>query len=125
MFKAPEQFRYRKGVLGTTEKNGNNGLFLLPHFGVMLFCVCGDGEGWEHVSISIKDRKLTKDIKRCPTWQEMCYVKSAFWSNDEAVIQIHPKLEDYVDYHPFTLHLWKPKNQPIPLPPAVMVGPQE
>lgn len=38
---------------------------------------------WEHVSISLP--------KRVPTWAELCFVKSLFWSDDETVLQFHPK----------------------------------
>lgn len=63
---------------------------------------------WEHVSVSLKER--------CPTWEEMCQIKDLFFREDEAVIQIHPAKEEYVNIHKNCLHLWRPKNQKLPLP---------
>lgn len=69
--------------------------------------------GWEHVSVSLKNR--------CPTWEEMCAIKEIFWGDDEAVMQIHPPKEDYVNLHNYCLHLWKPVNGEITRPPKELV----
>lgn len=69
---------------------------------------------WEHVSVSC--------YNRCPNWTEMCFVKDLFWDAEEAVMQLHPPKSDYVNQHPYCLHLWKPLNQEIPLPPSIAVG---
>ena len=71
-------------------------------------------EGWEHVSVSTK--------RRCPNWQEMCFVKDLFWAPDECVVQYHPPKADYVNNHPFVLHLWKHRDMPFPTPPSILVG---
>jgi hypothetical protein len=73
------------------------------------------GAGWEHVSVSLP--------KRCPTWDEMKAVKEAFWPDEYPVMQLHPPKQDYVNCHPYCLHLWRPVFQIIPLPPPIMVGP--
>ena len=73
-------------------------------------------EGWEHVSVST--------TSRTPSWTEMCFVKDLFWLETECVIQYHPAMENYVNYHPYCLHMWRPLNQEIPLPPGWMVGPK-
>lgn len=69
--------------------------------------------GWEHVSVSIVDR--------CPSWDDMCFVKSLFWEDDETVIQFHPEKKSYVNNHPFCLHLWKNVGQDVELPPTEFV----
>ena len=33
---------------------------------------------------------------RCPTWNEMCFVKDMFWSEDEVCIQYHPDKKNYM-----------------------------
>lgn len=66
---------------------------------------------WEHVSVSLPRQR------RCPTWPEMCFIKDLFWDEEETVIQYHPKKSDYVNIHPFVLHLWKPAHIAIPMPP--------
>lgn len=70
-------------------------------------------EGWEHVSVSTR--------RRCPNWTEMCFVKDLFWSPDECVVQFHPPRSEYVNNHPFALHLWRHKNG-FPCPPSILVG---
>ena len=68
---------------------------------------------WEHVSVSLPNR--------CPTWDEMCFVKDLFWDKDETVIQFHPRDAEYVSYHDYCLHLWKRGEHE--LPPTLAVGP--
>jgi hypothetical protein len=97
-------------------KYGRNGAFLLPSGEEWLRCIISDGGGWEHVSVSLVDR--------VPTWDEMCWVKSLFWDDEEAVMQLHPPKSDYVNHHPYCLHLWRPTTGKIPLPPSEMVGPK-
>lgn len=71
---------------------------------------------WEHVSVSLGHR--------CPTWQEMSFVKDLFWDEEETVIQFHPPKSDYINVHPHCLHLWKPIGLKLPRPPSSTVGPQ-
>jgi len=77
-----------------------------------------DSFWWEHVSVST--------ATRCPTWPEMCFIKDLFWHEDECVVQYHPALKDYVNHHPYTLHLWRPTKQSdrMPTPPSILVGPK-
>ena len=63
---------------------------------------------WEHVSVSLPDR--------CLTWDEMCKIKDLFFDDEEAVFQIHPPKSEYVNFHEYCLHLWKPKGVPFPRP---------
>ena len=87
--------------MGSDESYGNNGQFLIKtmKFKRALKVQASDGFGWEHVSVSLVDR--------CPTWQEMCFVKSLFWGDDDLVVQFHPPESEYVNSHPFCLHLWR------------------
>ncbi len=72
------------------------------------------GPAWEHVSVSLPDR--------CPTWDEMCWVKGLFWGEDELVLQFHPPASVYVSHHQYCLHLWKPVGVEIPLPPTATLA---
>lgn len=87
--------------------------FAAEHHGLRV--IASWGGGWEHVSVSLE--------RRVPLWEEMCFVKRAFWGPEDAVMQIHPAESRYVNCHPFCLHLWRPVGAEIPLPPAWMVGP--
>lgn len=79
--------------------------------------VWSNGGGWDHVSVSWSNR--------CPTWEEMCRVKDVFFRKDETCIEYHPAEENYVNYHPYCLHIWKPQKQELPLPPTFMIGPKD
>jgi hypothetical protein len=70
--------------------------------------------GWEHVSVSKKTYT--------PTWDEMCYVKSLFWDEEDTVIQYHPAKSQYVNNHPYCLHLWRPTKERVPVPDPILVG---
>lgn len=69
---------------------------------------------WEHVSVSARDR--------CPTWEEMCWVKDQFWGPEECVVQFHPPRSLYVNQARYCLHLWRPIGLQLPLPPTIAVG---
>lgn len=79
-----------------------------------LTIIFSDGLGWEHVSVSTPGR--------CPNWPEMCFVKNLFWSADDVVIQFHPAASEYVNNHPYCLHLWRPQGITLPTPPRLLVG---
>lgn len=118
-FHVPNQYRLRRGPMGSDESYGNNGAFFIPSRpGKAPFkVVASDGMGWDHVSVSLPDR--------CPTWEEMCRVKALFWDDEDAVMELHPPRSDWVNNHQFCLHLWRPQECAIPLPPSVMVGHKE
>lgn len=112
MLKFPEKFREGGKV-------NENGYFLLPRqgkSGKYYTVIASNGEGWEHVSVSIATEKRT------PTWEEMCYIKSMFWDDEDPVMQLHPPRSQWVSNHPYCLHLWRPLRTDIPLPAPEMVG---
>ena len=108
--------------MASTKAYGNNGAFFVTCRAAKkpqtLLCIASDGEGWEHVSVSTP--------KRCPMWHEMVYVKHLFWEQEDLVIQFHPPASEYVDCHPFTLHLWRKVGTDdfCERPPSYLVGPQ-
>lgn len=125
MFRAPNEFRVRKHkLLGSEDIDGNNGFFVIPHhrikdhgYGVQM----SDGEGWEHASITIQCT-FKRMVERCPTWEEMCYIKNLLWDQEDVVIQYHPPASEYVNNHPYCLHLWRPINMELPRPHPSLVG---
>lgn len=96
------------------------GWFLLPPKigNRLIFTVASNGGAWEHVSVSIRQGNKTLT----PTWEEMAHVKSVFWGEEDCVIEYHPPKSDYVNQHPNVLHLWRPIDIQIPLPPSIFVG---
>lgn len=94
--------------------DGGNGWIHHPLFKRPMLVVFSNGGGWDHVSVSFRNKT--------PTWDEMCIVKDIFFNEDEVVIQYHPAKEDYINNHPHTLHLWKPQKEKIPTPPTIMAG---
>jgi hypothetical protein len=76
--------------------------------------VASNGMGYDHVSVSF--------AKRCPTWEEMCMVKDIFFDDVETVIQFHPKKSEYINNHPYCLHLWKKQGENYELPSSIMTG---
>lgn len=95
-----------------TYKNGKPIIDLKPE--KTLHFIFSWGCGFEHLSVSTP--------VRCPTWEQMCFMKDIFWRDDEVCMQLHPKKEDYVDNMPYCLHIWRPIDKEIPTPPSVMVG---
>lgn len=73
--KAIDKHRIREGQLASDERSGNNGAFMVPYrggaSGVILAVVVSDGDDWDHVSVSLQNR--------CPTWDEMCWIKAIFF----------------------------------------------
>lgn len=69
--------------------------------------------GWEHVSVST--------ARRVPNWLEMCFVKDLFWEPEDCIVQFHPPQSEYVNNHPYVLHLWKHIDG-FPMPPTILVG---
>jgi hypothetical protein len=125
--KVPEKYRLTKRdhPMASTKSDGNNGVFIVPHYGINDYefaCIVSDGLGWQHVSVHIRwAKKLNKDVERCPTWGEMCFIKSLFWEDDETVVQFHPAKSDYVNLHKYCLHLWRPVNVELPMPIKAMI----
>ena len=58
-------------------------------------------QDWEHISVTLYG------LDRTPTYKEMTKIKELFWRDDEICIEIHPPKSQYVNAHPYCLHLWK------------------
>jgi len=122
MFHVPELYRILDGPLGSTSVDANNGTFLFLSAciaGRDLYVIASDGMGWEHVSVHAGNRANKLFV---PCWDEMCYIKRVFWDEEDVVMQLHPARSEYVNTHPYTLHLWRPIGVDIPTPPAILVG---
>lgn len=96
------------------ESFGNNGLFEIPYANEVLRVIISDGGGWDHVSVSLRHR--------CPTWEEMHWIKRIFWDDRETVIEIHAPESEYVNCCENCLHLWKHQQSEIIRPPRWMLA---
>lgn len=112
MFHAPQTLMIDHPHLGRGE--GNNGFFRVKWFGTVLSIMSSDGEGWEHVSVSTRNRP--------PLWEEMVYVKSLFWDDEDCVVQFHPPKSKYVNNCENCLHLWRRVGSEFETPPTILVG---
>lgn len=88
-------------------------VFASPQDQQALRAIACVGEGWDHVSVSRTDR--------CPTWDEMEFVKRKFFREEETAMQIHVPPAKHINCHPYVLHIWRPHAWPIPLPPRDMI----
>lgn len=117
-FHEVEEFRVKNGPWGS-KKGDPFGLFFirLKPGGSVFKTICAPAdEEWQHVSVSLPNRT--------PHWSEMCRIKELFWGEDVTCIQFHPKKEDYVNFHPYCLHIWRWTKGEFPLPPTDLVGPK-
>jgi hypothetical protein len=76
--------------------------------------------GWEHVSVAVSTRAAGVN-RLLPNWTEMDWVKRLFWDDEQAVIQLQAPRSQWVSTAE-VLHLWRPIDRDIPLPPTRMVG---
>ena len=114
-----EPHRWRTGPWGSDTGNDFGAFQIVGPCGEELKIIASPGDAdesipWEHVSVSTR--------RRCPRWEEMCFVKDLFWDTEEAVMQLHPPKSEWVNNHNFCLHLWRPLDGQIPLPPSIAVG---
>jgi hypothetical protein len=116
--------QYRAQVHGfETGHEDAFGVFMVPYNGAKLRVIAcagfvseqehGREYAWDHCSVSLP--------KRIPNWLEMSYIRHLFWNPEDTVLQFHPPATDYVNFHPNTLHLWKPVYGEVLLPPKEMV----
>jgi len=114
-----EKYRVKSGIKKSDASYGNNGVFIIPGKRFYLVCLVSDGAGWEHVSVKVNAHPSTP--QRLPTWDEMNFIKQLFWDDAETVVQFHPRKDNYVNFHPFVLHLWKQVDSVFELPPRELV----
>jgi hypothetical protein len=118
--------KHRIQAPGFETKYGDNyGLFVIPfnYTGVKLRVMAQSGENsrndlgnnyaWDHVSVSLP--------KRIPYWDEMAHIKELFWEDHETVMQLHVPKSKHINFVKYCLHLWRPLDEKIPLPPITMV----
>jgi len=81
--------------------------------GPLLVGLSSGGLGWDHVSVSRKDR--------VPRYEEMVKIKRICFKPNEWAMELHAPPSKHISCHPYCLHLWRPLNADIPTPPEIMV----
>ena len=97
-----------------TENDGMGGKYYDKYNNKWLNFIFSYQLGWEHLSVSMPSKT--------PSWEQMCIMKDIFWNKDETCIEYHPREEDYVNNHEHCLHIWKPTEEILPIPPSLLVG---
>ena len=86
---ALDEFRQRdRSVLEMYGSFGDegNGVFrlLCQRTGTYLLCIASNGDGWDHVSVSV--------AHRIPNWLEMHFAKRTFFADGQTAMQLHVPL---------------------------------
>ena len=76
--------------------------------------IASDELGWDHVSV-------IRIPNKTPTWDEMSWIKSQFFEDDELALQYHPPKRDHINIQDHCLHIWRPQGVQVPMPPKIMV----
>jgi len=87
----------------------NHGTFLVPYQvaaapRVLLRVLVGQGGGWDHVSVGVQGGSRT------PTWEEMEFVRTLFFRDDETAMQLSVPRAEHINLHPGVLHWWRPQT---------------
>ena len=92
----------------------HNGVFEIPYRTDTLRVIASCGEGWDHVSVSMKNR--------IPNWYEMEFVAKLFFNSNEVAIQYHVPSGKHINIMENCLHWWRPHLPlQIPMPPLDFV----
>ena len=67
MFKIPNKYCIQARYFGSNDAIDSNGVFSIPLGPLVRNVMASDGMGWEHVSVSLRNRT--------PNWREMCFIK--------------------------------------------------
>lgn len=78
-----------------------------------MMMIIGCGEGWDHVSVSLP--------YRVPVYEEMKAIKRMCFRDDEWAMELHAPPSEHISVHPYVLHLWRPHDTQIPIPPEIMI----
>lgn len=109
-----QKYRQPDPVTGIVYSEDVDGLYIIARRGAVLRVIASDGLGWDHVSVSL--------AHRCPTWDEMEFVRGLFFRDDETAMQLSVPASDHISLHPYCLHWWRPQAEAIPRPPNELVG---
>lgn len=91
----------------------DSGIFAFLMSGEEAHVIASCGDEWDHVSVSFQHRT--------PSWAEMEHIKRLFFHPHETAMQLHVPPKHHINCNPNVLHMWRPHNAAIPMPPKEMV----
>lgn len=105
----------RTVVAQRLELGDDGGAFVVlsPTDRAPMAAIASFGSGWDHVSVSRKNR--------VPNWAEMEHVTRIFFKDDEVAVQYHLPVTLHINIHQYCLHLWRWQDSDFPMPPRVFV----
>lgn len=103
------------GAFQIPTRTTNRGLSTAMTGSYKIRVIVSGSEGWDHISVSLPTR--------CPTWEEMEHIKRMFFEDDACCMQLHVPVSEHISCHPFCLHIWRPHDAAIPMPPPIFVAP--
>ncbi len=104
--------QYRQDLPGYGPGDNGNGCFHIREMGLRV--IASNGMGWEHVSVSKKTM--------VPNYEEMVWCKNMFWHAEDCAMQLFVPASEHIDCHSYCLHIWRPIDVEIPVPPPILVG---
>ena len=114
-YRHPSEQNLAGGTMTDLERR-LSGAFLLPALAPSkqpLMLIAASGLGWDHLSVSARTR--------IPKWLEMEYVKRLFFLPGEVAMQLHVGEAEHININNNVLHIWRPHDIEIPMPPRIMV----
>lgn len=119
-----DQWRDRSAAVlqrfGTVGDEGNGIFHLTLPSGMKARVLASTGRGWDHLSVTVR-AKIDVPSTRCPTWDEMVFIKRAFFEPHEWAVEYHPPQSQNISVHPFCLHLWRCQYADMPLPEEIQI----
>lgn len=100
-----EEIKQNKHILNSGKAMFGFDAFIVKVMGNEYHVVASIEPKQEHISITLKTKK------RIPTWEEMKAIKDIFFYDEEECYQVFPKKSEYVNIHPYCMHIWRNKNE--------------
>ncbi len=114
-----DKYRLREDERRIYGINGDsgNGFFKVHVNGRSFKVIASTDEEWEHVIVSLWSVRG----KISPGWEDMNIIKKMFFDPGEQVVQYDPINMEYIQKHPYCIHLWRATRENIPSPPTDFV----
>ncbi len=133
-----DQYRVSHPTAGDAPPGSTWGMFAIPHldqwqrsqFQAHYIVLASDGNnhpdgskgtGWDHISVHCRSIRKNKRTLHTPTWEDMEHIRSLFFDDDETVMQLSVPRADHISIHNHVLHLWRPTECAVPVPPPYLV----